>query len=331
MALSLLAANNAQTVLAAGISSTATSLTVNAGTGTLFPSPAAGTRFFKLTIIDAATGSLTEIVHVTARAGDVFTIQRGQEGTVPRAWSANDIAANMMTAGTLSYILGNFQPLDPTLTALAALVGVANKLPYFNGNDTATLTNLTQVGRDIIGKSSIADILTYLGLGTGNPPVGIPFFWPHTQMPNSIVDDWNQMKFLKMNGSSFTATAYPVLAKIWPGLTLPDFRGEFVRIWDDGRGVDVGRNLLTSQSFAMQNITGTLGEFTDTSGQYAIDINVATGAFQTNVYQRNVMRNNDFVLRNAAVMSTFDASRVAQTAAETRPRNVSIGFIVRAK
>lgn len=165
MALTLLAANNAQTVLAAGISSTATSLTVNAGTGTLFPSPVAGTSFFKLTIIDAATGSLTEIVHVTALAGDVFTIQRGQEGTVQRAWSANDIVANMMTAGTLSYILGNFQPLDPTLTALAALVGVANKLPYFNGNDTAALTDLTQVGRDIVGKSTIADILTYLQLG----------------------------------------------------------------------------------------------------------------------------------------------------------------------
>lgn len=168
MALSLLAANNAQTVLAAGISSTATSLTVNAGTGTLFPSPVAGTSFFKLTIIDAATGSLTEIVHVTARAGDVFTIQRGQEGTVPRAWSANDIAANMMTAGTLSYILGNFQPLDPTLTALAALVGVANKLPYFNGDDTAALTDLTQVGRDIIGKSDIAAVLQYLGFTAGN-------------------------------------------------------------------------------------------------------------------------------------------------------------------
>ncbi|MFV4742503.1 hypothetical protein ACNJN6_03925 [Citrobacter portucalensis] len=166
MALSLLAANNAQTVLAAGISSTATSLTVNAGTGTLFPSPVAGSSFFKLTIIDAATGTLTEIIHVTARNGDVFTIQRGQEGTVPRAWSANDIAANMMTAGTLSYILGNFQPLDPTLTALAALVGVANKLPYFNGDDTAALTDLTQVGRDIIGKNAIADVLTYLGLGT---------------------------------------------------------------------------------------------------------------------------------------------------------------------
>ena len=167
MALQLLAANNAQSVLAAGISASATSLTLNTGTGALFPSPVSGTSFFKLTLIDAATGSLTEIVHVTARAGDVFTIQRGQEGTVPRAWSANDIVANMMTAGTLSYILGSFQPLDPTLTALAALVGVANKLPYFTGNDTAAQTDLTSVGRDIIGKNTIADILTYLGLGEG--------------------------------------------------------------------------------------------------------------------------------------------------------------------
>ena len=101
MALSLLAANNAQTVLAAGISSTATSLTVSTGTGTLFPAPVSGASYFKLTMIDAATGTITEIVHVTARAGDVFTIQRAREGTTARAWSANDIAANMMTAGTL--------------------------------------------------------------------------------------------------------------------------------------------------------------------------------------------------------------------------------------
>lgn len=166
MALSLLAANNAQTVLAAGISSTATSLTVNTGTGTLFPSPVAGNSFFKLTIIDAATGSLTEIVHVTARTGDVFTIQRGQEGTVPRAWSANDIAANMMTAGTLSYILGNFQPLDPTLTALAALVGVANKLPYFSGPDVMSMTDFSDIGRAIIAASTKSSVLSYLELGS---------------------------------------------------------------------------------------------------------------------------------------------------------------------
>ncbi|EPD7615905.1 gp53-like domain-containing protein [Escherichia coli] len=222
MALQLLAANNAQSVLAAGISASATSLTLNTGTGALFPSPVSGTSFFKLTLIDAATGSLTEIVHVTARAGDVFTIQRGQEGTVPRAWSANDIAANMMTAGTLSYILGNFQPLDPTLTALAALVGVANKLPYFNGDDTAALTDLTQVGRDIIGKSTIADILTYLGLGeaakrnVGTGANQIPDMSAYSsgsgwqKLPDGSIEQWGRINFPNNAAAVSTNVTFPI-------------------------------------------------------------------------------------------------------------------------
>ncbi|HCN6048225.1 TPA: phage tail protein [Escherichia coli] len=59
----------------------------------------------------------------------------------------------------------DFQALDATLTALAGLATGENKLPYFTGNDTAAQTDLTSVGRDIIGKSTIADVLTYLGLG----------------------------------------------------------------------------------------------------------------------------------------------------------------------
>lgn len=58
----------------------------------------------------------------------------------------------------------DFQALDATLTALAGLATGANKLPYFTGTDTASQTDLTSVGRDIIGKGTIADILTYLGI-----------------------------------------------------------------------------------------------------------------------------------------------------------------------
>lgn len=61
----------------------------------------------------------------------------------------------------------DFQPLDATLTAIADLTGAANKLAYFNGPDTAALTDLTSVGRDIISKSTIADVVSYLGVGTG--------------------------------------------------------------------------------------------------------------------------------------------------------------------
>ena len=60
----------------------------------------------------------------------------------------------------------DFRALDATLSALAGLATGANKLPYFTGNDTAAQTDLTSVGRNIIGKNTIADILTYLGLDT---------------------------------------------------------------------------------------------------------------------------------------------------------------------
>ncbi|STE53366.1 Uncharacterised protein [Edwardsiella hoshinae] len=57
-----------------------------------------------------------------------------------------------------------FQSGDETLTALASLATGENKLPYFTGNKTAGQTELTQVGRDLIGKASTDAVLEYLGL-----------------------------------------------------------------------------------------------------------------------------------------------------------------------
>ncbi|ELF1048982.1 TPA: hypothetical protein PRQ83_003730 [Escherichia coli] len=61
----------------------------------------------------------------------------------------------------------DFQALDATLTALAGLATGANKLPYFTEADTAAQTDLTQIGRDVIGQTTVANLLTYLGLGDG--------------------------------------------------------------------------------------------------------------------------------------------------------------------
>ncbi|WP_416422485.1 tail fiber protein [Escherichia coli] len=64
------------------------------------------------------------------------------------------------------------QPADATLTALAGLATAADKLPYFTGNDTASLTTLTNVGRDILAKTSKQEVIHYLGLGATNGYVG---------------------------------------------------------------------------------------------------------------------------------------------------------------
>jgi hypothetical protein len=94
--------NNAATTLAAGINSTATSLTVLSGTGAEFPSPAAG-QFFRFTLNDALTGLVFEIIYCTARSGDTFSgLQRGQEGTTAEAWLSADKVFEGPTAGAMA-------------------------------------------------------------------------------------------------------------------------------------------------------------------------------------------------------------------------------------
>ncbi|HCH7608820.1 TPA: phage tail protein [Escherichia coli] len=67
-------------------------------------------------------------------------------------------------ATTMTNALAGKQPKDATLTALAGLATVADRFPYFTGNDVASLATLTEVGRDILAKSTVAAVIEYLGL-----------------------------------------------------------------------------------------------------------------------------------------------------------------------
>jgi len=92
-------ANNAHTTLAGPIATGATSLTLAAGTGALFPNPAVGQQF-ELTLTGQSSQTVREITYCTARNGDICTVSRGQEGTTPLAFIAGDFADNFLTAGT---------------------------------------------------------------------------------------------------------------------------------------------------------------------------------------------------------------------------------------
>jgi hypothetical protein len=102
--------NNAGTTLATGINSSVTSLTVASATGGLFPNPTAG-QYFYCTLSNAA-GTTIEIVKVTARSTDTFTIVRGQDGTSAAAFIAGDKVELRLTAADLQ----NFPQLDSTNT-----------------------------------------------------------------------------------------------------------------------------------------------------------------------------------------------------------------------
>src|SRR3990172_3889690 len=97
--------NNATAQLASGITSGALTLTVAAGEGARFPTLTAGDHF-KATLMDVA--NLIEIIKVTARATDVFTIERAQEGTTAKAYIAGDRVELRWTAaeGNASMVPG---------------------------------------------------------------------------------------------------------------------------------------------------------------------------------------------------------------------------------
>lgn len=185
---------------------------------------------------------------------------------------------------------------------------------------------------DAVGTSQYYDaLLKVIKNNAGAPAIGIPFFWPSSAMPNLVMPEWSDMAFLKFNGASFSATAYPRLALAFPALLLPEARGEFPRIWDDGRGVDSGRTLLSAQGDTLQNVTGTI----ISRGYQQAETGSIAGATGVFAYSNQgglpgFGMPGGTTSRNADV-TTFDMSKVARTSSETRPRNIAFNFLVRAK
>lgn len=93
--------NNATTTLASGINDSVTSLTVATGLGSLFPSLSGGDYFY-CTLSDLS-GNI-EIVKVTARSSDTFTIVRGQDNTTADSWSTGDKVELRLVAASLNDI-----------------------------------------------------------------------------------------------------------------------------------------------------------------------------------------------------------------------------------
>ncbi len=205
--------------------------------------------------------------------------------------------AALDTLNELAAALGN----DPNF-ATTMLNALAGKQPLDN-----TLTNLS--GKDVAG------LLTYLGLGEGSAlPVGVPVPWPSATPPTG---------WLKCNGAAFSAEEYPELAKAYPTNKLPDLRGEFMRGWDDGRGIDSGRGILTAQSHGMPSISGTF------NGLFAVKQTNGLGgvsvAKSTNAETLSTSSGSGSVFDY-----TFNVSGSTPVSPELRPRNIAFNYIVRA-
>ncbi|EMJ2943238.1 phage tail protein [Escherichia coli] len=236
--------------------------------------------------------------------------------TAAQSVNNTQIATTAFVKSAIAAMVGSAPAALDTLNELAAALGndpnfattmlnaLAGKQPLDN-----TLTNLS--GKDVAG------LLTYLGLGEGSAlPVGVPVPWPSATPPTG---------WLKCNGAVFSSEKYPNLAKAYPTLKLPDLRGEFIRGWDDGRGIDSGRNLLSAQNDAIQNIVGSFGRT-----QLFRDV-LSSGPFsQHGQVLSTGLKEAEIIEGYGAYNWTFDASRSVRTASETRSRNIAFNYIVRA-
>lgn len=169
----ILYSNNASTTLASEISNSATTIVVATGTGSLFPTISSVDDYFNVTITDSAKH--IEIVTVTARTGDTFTVMRGMENTTARAWLASDILELRITKGLLDQL-----KLDATKDT------ASNLSAHTSNTSNPHSVTATQVGLGNVTNESKATMFTSPTF-TGNAVLGAPasgdfstgtFTWP---------------------------------------------------------------------------------------------------------------------------------------------------------
>lgn len=98
---------------------------------------------------DFAAGRWVKLSNFNSAASATFT-------------PAGNLAATTVQAA-IEELDSEKQPLDATLTALAAMSTAANKLPYFSGVDTVSLADFTAAARSLLDDASTSAMLTTLG------------------------------------------------------------------------------------------------------------------------------------------------------------------------
>ena len=187
-----------------------------------------------------------------------------------------------------------------TTTEHNTFTGAVGELTYDTQKKTLVVHDGLTVGGTPLATSAdlSTNIINYL-----------PLAYPKSTPPTG---------YLALMGQAISQVTYPILYSLY-GATLPDLRGQFLRGLDGGRGIDVGRSILTEQGDAIRNIEATAR----VSGWLGSDVSGAFGSSYASGGPSGSSGQNSYIL-------TFDASRVVPTASENRVKNIAFLYIVKA-
>ncbi|WP_440226384.1 phage tail-collar fiber domain-containing protein [Escherichia coli] len=253
------------------------------------------------------------------------------EPKAPTPAAGNNTTRIATTAFVQAAITALINGAPATLDTLKEIAAAINNDPKFSTTINNALSGkqpLDETLTHLSGKD-VAGLLAYLGLGEGSAlPVGAPVPWPSETPPTG---------WLKCNGAAFSAEEYPVLAKAYPTNKLPDLRGEFIRGWDDSRGIDTGRSLLSSQAATF--IRTALQDYYGVDVVSSVKVGIAFASADSVITVGNPANpkagNNSNYVPASSDNSITGTQRTAEdnfTGAwiSMRPRNLSFNYIVRA-
>ncbi|WP_039017357.1 phage tail protein [Halocynthiibacter namhaensis] len=231
---------------------------------------------------------------------------------------ANRTLYNKQEIEALKLALGNIDVSAQINAAIAALVnGAPGALDTLNELAAAIGDNESELAALL---AQIAALSTKVD-GAGVPIGQVSGFHSSVAPAGWVVCDGSAVTALYPDLRTHLLAQPGVVTDVIGNPLLPDYRGEFMRGLDAGRGVDTGRVLGSAQSWAIENIVGT---------------------FDGNVNDNNSIKTGTFYVQSTSVTGSgsdgvagggsvgFDASRTVQTSNETRPRNIAALFCMKA-